>query len=128
MVAPDRDIPPPPPSNQNISSPPIPRVPSGVPPPGLQPMPRVPDSDPWTDRLPSRHFCETGELEPGERYHPFIHNLGTTPQERCDYIYYEYANSNANASGGKRRTRRTRRIRKNKKSRKNRRKSRRHRR
>ncbi len=116
MVAPDRDTPPPPPPT---SPPPTPRIPSGVPPEGLQPMPRIPNSDGWTDRLPSRQFCETGELEPGERYHPFIHNLGATPQERCDHIYYDYA-------GGKRRTRRTRRTRRNKKSKKNRRKSRRH--
>lgn len=65
--------------------------------------------------LPSRHFCQTGELEEGESYHPDIHNMGSTPRERCSQFYQEYA-------GGRKR-KRTRRVRKNKKSRKNRKKT-----
>lgn len=60
---------------------------------------------------PSRHFCQTGSLAPGERYDPDLHNMGTTPRERCGHFYQEYA-------GGKRRRHKTR---KNKKSRKTRR-------
>ena len=80
-----------------------------VAPPSMPPPP--PD-------LPSRHFCETGILEEGESYHPDLHNMGTTPRERCGHFYQEYA-------GGKRKTNKKRKTRKNKKSRKHRRKSRR---
>lgn len=66
---------------------------------------------------PSRHFCLTGSLEDGERYHPDIHNMGSTPRERCARFYQEFR-------GGKSKKRRTCR---NKKSRKSRRKYRRNR-
>jgi len=68
---------------------------------------------PQPSMLPSRHFCQTGSLAPGERYHPDIHNMGETPRERCGRFYPEYR-------GGKKRTRR---LSKNKKSRKHRRKT-----
>jgi len=65
--------------------------------------------------LPSRHYCQTGELLPDERYIQDVHLYGDTPQERCSRFYQEYR-------GGKRR-RRTRKNRTNKKSRKHRRKT-----
>ena len=77
--------------------------------------PPIPPSN-LTQVLPSRHFCQTGILEEGERYNQAIHNMGQTPQERCSRFYPEYR-------GGKRRMRKTRKSRKHKKSRKNRRKS-----
>jgi hypothetical protein len=39
---------------------------------------------------PSRHFCNTGSLEPGELYNQHIHNLGETPEARCSKYYPEY--------------------------------------
>jgi len=68
-------------------------------------------------RLPSMHFCDTGELEPGESYNPDIHNTGDTPQERCSRFYQQYR-------GGKKRKTHNKRN-KRRKSRKNRRKTRR---
>ena len=61
---------------------------------------------------PSIHFCDTGELDEGEKYHPDLHNIGQTPKERCSEYYTQY-------SGGKSRKR----LRKSKKSKKHRRKS-----
>jgi len=87
-------------------------APPPPPPPRFMPPTQYPS-------LPSRHFCQTGSLAEGERYHPDLHNMGTTPRERCAHFYPEYA-------GGKRRKRHTnrkRKTRKNKKSRKHRRKS-----
>ena len=68
---------------------------------------------------PSRHFCETGSLDRGEKYNPDIHNSGTNPRERCSEYYPEYGSSEESkgSRGGRRR-----------KSRKNRRKSRKNRR
>ena len=33
--------------------------------------------------VPSKHFCETGNLEQGETFEQGVHNTGNTPQERC---------------------------------------------
>lgn len=33
--------------------------------------------------VPSKHFCETGNLEQGETYVQGVYKAGTTPQERC---------------------------------------------
>lgn len=77
------------------------------------PIPPSSSSNPFIrPSRPSRHFCQTGELEEGEAYNQALHNMGTTPRERCARFYQEYR-------GGKRK----RKTRKNKKSRKNRRKS-----
>lgn len=78
-----------------------------APPSNMPPPP--PDLEEYPSR-PSRHFCETGSLEQGERYHPDLHNMGTTPRERCGHFYQDY-------EGGKRRKKQTRRTRRNKKSR-----------
>lgn len=75
---------------------------------------RLPEPPTSYRRLPSRHFCQTGELEPGEIYNQDLHNVGTTPRERCARFYPEYR-------GGKKK--RKGRTRKNKKSRKNRKRS-----
>ena len=40
-------------------------------------------------KLPSKEWCETGILKPGE-YDQTIHNLGKTPSQRCAEYYPEY--------------------------------------
>ncbi len=61
---------------------------------------------------PSKQFCDTGVLAPGEKYNQPLHNYGRTPSERCSKFYDEYKNSylkrfsfNKNSTGGKRRSR-----------------------
>jgi hypothetical protein len=39
---------------------------------------------------PSKHFCDTGILKPGETYNQDIHNYGKTPVERCHRFYDDY--------------------------------------
>ncbi len=65
-------------------------------------------------KRPSKHFCETGDLDVGEIYNQNLHNWGKTPQERCADFYDEYkvresadANHNgiSNHVAGKRYTR-----------------------
>jgi hypothetical protein len=69
---------------------------------------------------PSIHFCETGSLEEGEKFHQDLHNAGSTPEERCSDYYPEYNPENTpEYMGGKSRKPR----RKSRKSRKPRRKS-----
>ena len=36
---------------------------------------------------PSIKFCEKGMLDEGEKYHPDLHNYGTTLKERCPEYY-----------------------------------------
>jgi hypothetical protein len=53
-------------------------------------------------KKPSKHFCETGDLDVGEIYNQNLHNWGKTPQERCAGFYDEYkvprnANTNHNS-------------------------------
>ena len=36
---------------------------------------------------PSIHFCNTGELAPGEKYNRNLHNYGNNPKERCTKYY-----------------------------------------
>ena len=91
-------------------APPLP-PPSGFPNPFLRRPLNLSQSQ--QRRVPSIHFCDTGELDEGEAYNPEIHNVGTTPQERCSRFYQQYR-------GGKKK----RKTRRNKKIRKNRRKTR----
>ena len=66
---------------------------------------------------PSKHFCDTGKLAPGETYNQEIHNYGKTPKERCSKYYFLYK------FGGKSRKTNKKSKRTSRKSRKNRRKS-----
>jgi len=68
---------------------------------------------------PSKHFCKTGNLAPGEVYDQKIYRYGNTRKERCPKFYpglYNLGGGKKKSARKKKTTRRKKTLYKNRKS------------